>query len=602
MMSARLTAILAVSFGSVLIAIQAPAQTRTVRIIQTNAAGDNVHLIDPATHRVVDMIRGIPIAHGVTSHPDGTELYFSNEVERTLDIVSVQTLNVAKKIPLSGRPNNVAITPDGRKIYVAIRDPGAFVDVIDLQAGKVVKSIPTAGGVHNVYVTPDGAHVVAGMIAARTLTVIDARTDEPVWSMEFDGGVRPMAFENKPDGSTGRIFVQISDFHGFYVIDFAKREVVRKVTMPELPITRVDDDGLQGSPGHGLAVSPDGTQIWSTSKPTNHVYAWTLPDLEFIGGVAVGSHPDWLTMTPDGRYLYSANAGSNDVSVIDTKLMREVVRIPVGQVPKRNHTALLRLPRPAVAPTSLSFETYRQRVEPIFLRERAGHGPGLSPCAACHTHNSTPLKLEPLEEDANGRVFWSEAASRTNFDIVSRLVAPGDPEASRLLRKPLATPAGGAPFHVGGKFWASKDDPEWRTIADWVRAAAPAVNRAPDGTKLPDFEFFRTCVQRLFLSKREGHVECVHCHGSGERGFAQTLPPGRTFWNLEESRQNFDLLTRYVEPGFPLLSRFLTHPLSPEAGGDHMHAGGRRWGAQNDPEWQMLAAWVRGEAPRCVIE
>jgi YVTN family beta-propeller protein len=259
--------------------------------------------------------------------------------------VPANTLKVAKKIPLSGRPNNVAITPDGRKVYVAIRDEAnPFVDVIDLAAGKVVKSIKTAGGVHNVYVTPDGKHAVAGMIAARTLTVIDTQTDEPVWSLEFDGGVRPMAFDKNGDGSTTRIFVQISDYHGFYVVDFATRKLVQKVTMPDLPITRTDDDGLQGSPGHGLAISPDGTMIWSTSKPNNHVYAWTLPDLKFVGGVPVGSHPDWLTMTPDGRYLYSGNAGSNDVSAVDTKTMKEVARIPVGQVPKRNHTALLRTP------------------------------------------------------------------------------------------------------------------------------------------------------------------------------------------------------------------------------------------------------------------
>ena len=338
MRRASLSAVLALSLWTV----PSAAQTRTVRIIQTNAAGDNVHLIDPATNRVVDTIAGIPIAHGVTSHPNGSALYFSNEVESTLDIVPAATLNVAQKIPLSGRPNNVAITLDGQKVYVAIReDSKPFVDVVDLREGKVVKSIKTAGGVHNVFITPDGKHVLAGMIGARTLTVINTTTDEPEWSLEFDGGVRPMAFEKNADGSTRRIFVQITDYHGFYVVDFAKRAVVKKVMMPNWPIPRTNDDGLQGSPGHGLAVSPDGKTLWSTSKPNNYVYAWSLPDLKFLGGVPVGSHPDWLSMTPDGKFLYSANAGSNDVSAIDTKAMKEVARIPVGQVPKRNHTALL---------------------------------------------------------------------------------------------------------------------------------------------------------------------------------------------------------------------------------------------------------------------
>lgn len=321
-------------------ALAAPLQAQTVRIIQTNAAGDDVHIIDPTTNKVVDVILGVPIAHGVTSHPDGSEYYFSNELEHTLDVVSTRTLGVVAQIPLTGRPNNVSITPDGRKIYVAITGSDAYVDVIDVAARRNVRRIPTLGGVHNVYVTPDGRHVVAGMIGARTMTVIDTETDEPLWSLHFDGGVRPMAFERNPDGSTKRIFVQISGYHGFYVVDFARREVVRKVELPVLPISRVNNDALQGSPAHGLAVSPDGTRLWSTSKPNGHVYAYSLPDLEYVGGVEVGHDPDWLTMTPDGRYLYSANAGSNTVSVVDTREMRVVETIRVGQVPKRNHTAV----------------------------------------------------------------------------------------------------------------------------------------------------------------------------------------------------------------------------------------------------------------------
>jgi YVTN family beta-propeller protein len=342
MNTARLSRVLSLALGTIFLAGPMSAQSGKVRIIQTNAAGDNVHIIDPATNEVVDVIMGIPIPHGVTSHPDGSALYFSNEVDHTLDVVPTATLRVSAQIPLTGRPNNISITPDGRKVYVAITGADAFVDVIDMRAQSNVRSIPMLGGVHNVFVTPDGKYVVAGMIGARTLTVIDTDTDQPVWSLHFDGGVRPMTFERNPDGSTKRIFVQISNYHGFYVVDFEKRVIVDKVPMPELPLTRQDNDGLQGSPGHGLAVSPDGKQLWSTSKPNNHVYAWSLPDLEYLGGVAVGSHPDWLTMTPDSRYLYSANAGSNNVSVIDTQTMMEIARITVGQVPKRNHTAVIR--------------------------------------------------------------------------------------------------------------------------------------------------------------------------------------------------------------------------------------------------------------------
>ncbi len=113
---------------------------------------------------------------------------------------------------------------------------------------------------------------------------------------------------------------------------------------------------------------------------------------------------------------------------------------------------------------SLSFEVYRARVEPIFLKHRPDH----ARCAACHTASASNFKLEPL---APGADTWTEAQSRKNFDIVSRLVIAGDPSRSRLLIHPLAPEAGGDDFHGGGHQFESKDDPDWKTIADWIRSA-----------------------------------------------------------------------------------------------------------------------------------
>jgi YVTN family beta-propeller protein len=68
---------------------------------------------------------------------------------------------------------------------------------------------------------------------------------------------------------------------------------------------------------------------------------YSLPDLKLLGSVDVGRAPDWVTLAPDGTLAYVANAGSNSVSVIDLVALKEVTRIPVGQVPKRNVTVIL---------------------------------------------------------------------------------------------------------------------------------------------------------------------------------------------------------------------------------------------------------------------
>jgi hypothetical protein len=191
---------------------------------------------------------------------------------------------------------------------------------------------------------------------------------------------------------------------------------------------------------------------------------------------------------------------------------------------------------------------------------------------------------------SQGATTWTEAQSRKNFDAVMRLIVPGQPEKSRLLRHPLAVEAGGDPAHLGGKHWASQNDPEWQTLAEWVRSS-----KSPQPAPLPalDFETFRTSVQPILLKKRDGFARCYVCHSQGTGFRLQELSAGSTSWNEKESRLNYAAVQRLVVAGDPLSSRLLMVPLATEAGGDPFHPGGKHWLSQQDAEWQMLAAWVR---------
>lgn len=317
-----------------------PLAAGTVRIVQTNSAGDDVDIIDPGTNKVVGVIKGIEVGHGATAAPDGRYYYVSNEAESTLDVVDTKTLKITRHIPLSGHPNNIAISKDGRRVYVSIAAAPGAVDVIDTQSQERVKSIPVKGAVHNTYVTPDGKFVIAGSIPGKVLTVIDGQTEEPVWTVPFETGVRPMAFETNPDGSTKRIFVQLSNFHGFAVVDFAAHKEVTRIKLPDTPPGKeAVHEG--GNISHGMAVTSDGKTLVVNSTLNSAIYLYSLPDLKLVGSADVGMAPDWVTLTPDGKRAYVANAGSNSVSVIDLKSQKEIARIPVGQVPKRNITAVL---------------------------------------------------------------------------------------------------------------------------------------------------------------------------------------------------------------------------------------------------------------------
>jgi YVTN family beta-propeller protein len=339
---------------SVVAAISAPlyGAASEVRVYVTNSAGDSVEAIDPETNKVVQVISGIPVPHGINFSPDGRRIYVSSEAENVLDVVDRQSGKMVSKVALSGHPNNIAVTKDGGRVLVAISNGDGVLDVIDTATLKLTKSIPTKGPLHNVYVTPDGKYAVAGSIPGKVATIIDLETEKPAWEVHFDAGVRPMAIEANPDGSTKRIFAQLSHFEGFAVVDFATRQEVARIKLPvasaefEIPPARA------GAPSHGIGVAPDGRTLWVDSDSANAVFAYSLPDLRLIGHVslpvrevanhpAVAAIPNWLSFTPDSSRLYVSDSALDSVSVIDTQALKQVAVVPVGEMPKRSNTLVL---------------------------------------------------------------------------------------------------------------------------------------------------------------------------------------------------------------------------------------------------------------------
>jgi YVTN family beta-propeller protein len=311
------------------------------RVVQTNSAGDNVHVIDPTTNKVVGTIEGIEVPHGTVLSPDGTRIYVTEEATKTMDAVDAKTLKVIKKVPLSGRPNNLAVTKDGRKVYVGIAQQPGAVDVIDTATLTRVKSIPVQGAIHNVFTTPDSKYAVSGSVVSGVITAIDTSTDTVAWSWKETSGIRPMIFTTNPDGSTKDMIFQLSNFHGFVVADFATQKEIRRVELPDVPGKEREIDGIQGAPAHGLVLTKDGKTLWSTSKYYDYVAAYSMPDYKLIKVLPVGSHPEWLTIPPDGKDMYVGCAGTDTTDVVDVKTMTVIARIPVGAVPKRNTSGMI---------------------------------------------------------------------------------------------------------------------------------------------------------------------------------------------------------------------------------------------------------------------
>jgi hypothetical protein len=132
--------------------------------------------------------------------------------------------------------------------------------------------------------------------------------------------------------------------------------------------------------------------------------------------------------------------------------------------------------------------------------------------------------------------------------------------------------------------------------------AKPAEMRRPQqasGEKSPlDYQYYKDKVEPIFLKKRGEHARCYACHSQNESFFhLQRLSPGSTTWTEEQSRLNFQSVSRLATPGDKSDSVLLLHPLAPEGGGDSFHSGGRQFESKDDPDWKIIAEWVRMAKP-----
>jgi YVTN family beta-propeller protein len=309
-----------------------PLAASTVRIYVANSAGNNVTVIDPAANKAIGEFRVSNNPHGIVPSPDCRRFYVSSETENVLDVVDRASSQVIRRVPIGKRPNNVAITPDGRRVYVCIREE-SWVDIVDTASLEKVKSVPVGRNPHNVYCTPDGKHMIATSMGDNKLTVINVETEEPEFEIPVGGVPRPLAIEARPEKKIGRLFVQLSNLHGFVVVDYKGRVVIDKMLLPDAPAGA--QPLIPNTFSHGIGIAPDGKTLWVTSLLDNSVSVYSMPALHRLATIPVGRGPDWLTFTPDSARCYVSNAGSDSVSAIDVASRKELARIPAGKVPKR---------------------------------------------------------------------------------------------------------------------------------------------------------------------------------------------------------------------------------------------------------------------------
>ena len=132
------------------------------------------------------------------------------------------------------------------------------------------------------------------------------------------------------------MYVALANLHGFVKVDIQGKKAPERVEIPpEHATLRKLEYETPDTLTHGLALTPDGSELWVSSLLDDAMYIYDVKAKKVTGKVSTGTGPNWIVFTPDGKYACISNTDTDDVSVIDVKGRREVTRVKVGKVPKR---------------------------------------------------------------------------------------------------------------------------------------------------------------------------------------------------------------------------------------------------------------------------
>ncbi len=307
----------------------ASLSAQNARLYVGNAGGDDISVIDLNSLKVVGDIKLGDKVHGAAVEADGRRLFSTVESDNTLRVIDTATGKELARIKLTGRPNQCAVTPDGKYVVVPIRDIGG-ADIVDVAQGKVVKVLP-ANVAHNAVGYGSNRYVFVSSMEEQAIKKIDLEKMDYAAVIPVGGIPRPYVVT--PDGRTA--YVALTHLHGFVIVDVAQKKVVKRVELPIHNHTPKPMSESEGTLTHGLALSPDGRELWVTSLPDGKIYIYDVKANKVTGSVETGDGPNWVVFLPNGKDVAVSNADSDSVSIFDVKSRRELARIPVGKTPRR---------------------------------------------------------------------------------------------------------------------------------------------------------------------------------------------------------------------------------------------------------------------------
>jgi YVTN family beta-propeller protein len=254
---------------------------------------------------------------GAASAASSGTLLVLNKSDDTVSFIDLADNQVKATLPTGDGPHEVAISKDGKTAVVTNygdnTNPGKTLTVVDVPGKKVVRTIDlgTYSRPHGI-VWLQGDEVAVTVEASKAVLVVGVNDGKVKYAIATDqAGTHMVAVSSKHR----RAFTANIGSGSSTVIDLSTHQRVTDV--------------VTGKGAEGIAVAPDGSEVWVTNREANTVSIVDPATLKITATLEPGKMPIRVKFTPDGTRALVSNAVSGDVAVFDTVTKKQLATIPM---------------------------------------------------------------------------------------------------------------------------------------------------------------------------------------------------------------------------------------------------------------------------------
>jgi hypothetical protein len=249
---------------------------------------------------------------GICASSKTQRLYVSTT--RTLMSFDLLTEKLLWETPYEGGCDRMALTPDGKVIYLPSLEKDHW-HVVDAMDGGIIRKIVTHSGSHNTIIGLDGRWAYLAGLKSPILRVGDLKIHEVVREIgPFGNVIRPFTV----NGRQTLCYVNVNELLGFEIGDLKTGKIISRIEVNGFEKGAVK---RHGCPSHGIGLTPDEKEIWVTDSANSrlHLFDNTVAPPRQTGSIALRDEPGWITFSLDGRFGYPSTG-----EVIDVKTKKVI--------------------------------------------------------------------------------------------------------------------------------------------------------------------------------------------------------------------------------------------------------------------------------------